>query len=318
MMGNWLKLLRQQHINVTLQTADDFETRILECPGQWMTDSELSQLKSDLVIIAQKTLPGKKLDYGIFAEDENGLDKAIITIVKDKKTGEPLAFNALVILDLTLGEKKFQVLHLGLVMIDPAARSRGLSWVLYGLTCVFLYLRNHLHPIWISSVSQVPAVVGMVSETFSEVYPGPMNSKNRTLMHLLIARQILGEHRKAFGVGDNAKFDEDRFVITNAYTGGSDELKKSYKEATKHRNEIYNDFCKEELNYRRGDDILQIGKIDLNGTRRYFSESVPRNAVVNLSLAALWITLNRLALPMLHWLNDKNQWKTLRPYREDN
>lgn len=28
-----------------------------------------------------------------------------------------------------------------------------------------------MRPLWVSSVTQVPAVVGMVSETFSQVFP---------------------------------------------------------------------------------------------------------------------------------------------------
>ena len=56
-------------------------------------------------------------------------------------------------------------------------------------------------------------------------------------------------HRRVFGVGEDAGFDEARFVITNAYTGGSDNLKKSFDVAPKHRDEAYNDFCREQLDY---------------------------------------------------------------------
>jgi hypothetical protein len=58
-------------------------------------------------------------------------------------------------------------------------------------------------------------------------------------------------HRAVFGVGDEAGFDEARFVITNAYTGGSDALKKSLETAPRHRGERYNAFCARELDYER-------------------------------------------------------------------
>ena len=47
----------------------------------------------------------------------------------------------------------------------------------------------------------------------------------------------------------DAGFDEARFVITNAYTGGSDALKKSLETAPRHRDEQYNAFCARELDY---------------------------------------------------------------------
>ena len=40
-------------------------------------------------------------------------------------------------------------------MVDPDARSRGFSWVLYGLTCVLLFVRNGLRPLYVSNVTQV-------------------------------------------------------------------------------------------------------------------------------------------------------------------
>ena len=48
---------------------------------------------------------------------------------------------------------------------------------------------------------------------------------------------------------DTGLFDEERFVITDAYTGGSDNLKKSFAEAPKHRAPLYNEMCERELDY---------------------------------------------------------------------
>ena len=317
MIGNWYKLMTQSHIDITLNTSSDVETRIMERPGIWMDVTELSKLRDNLLTIAKTTLPKDPLDYGVFSSKSDALSRSIITIVYEKKTNKPIAFNALALIDFELGEKPVNVLHLGLVMIDPEARSKGLSWVLYGLTCVFLFLRNQLRPIWVSNVTQVPAVVGMVGDTFSETYPKPENGNRRTLTHLLIARQIMADHRHVFGVGEDAEFDEDRFIIKNAYTGGSDNLKKTFAQTTKHRKDHYNDFCKEELNYKRGDDVIQLGKIDLNATRRFLTNDVPRGSLLGLTVAGLWILLNRLALPILYWSDNKREWNSLRPYKDD-
>ena len=51
-----------------------------------------------------------------------------------------------------------------IAMVDPDAQGQGLSWVLYGLTTLVLFIRGGLRQKWISNVTQVPAVCGM--------YPG--------------------------------------------------------------------------------------------------------------------------------------------------
>ena len=132
-------------------------------------------------------------------------------------------------------------------------------------------------------MTQVPAVVGMVSETFSDVYPRPGDGPPKDFAKLQLARGIMKGHRHVFGVGDDAVFDEHSFVIENSYTGGSDNLKKTFDEAPKHRDDAYNTFCKERLDYQRGDDFLQIGKIDLNAVRRYITRTVPRELLAGVS-----------------------------------
>src|SRR5947208_14153344 len=92
-----------------------------------------------------------------------------------------------------------QVTHLVLVMVDPDARGQGLSWVLYGLTALVLFARDGLRPKWISSVSQVPAVVGMVGDTFSDVFPSPCPGARQSFAHLQLARGIVRDHRAGFG-----------------------------------------------------------------------------------------------------------------------
>jgi hypothetical protein len=192
-----------------------------------------------------------------------------------------------------------------------------LSWVLYGLTALVLFARDGLRAKWISSVTQVPAVVGMVGDTFSDVFPSLLSGARRSFAHLQLARGIMAEHRAVFGVGEEAGFDEARFVITNAYTGGSDALKKTFEAAPKHRNDNYNDFCARELDYERGDDVLQLGRIDLAGARRYLLSEVPHGSLPSLLAASAVLALQRLVLPVAYWLDDRRAFGTLRPCRND-
>ena len=206
-----------------------------------------------------------------------------------------------------------EVTHLGLVMVDPEVQGQGLSWVLYGLTTLVLFIRGGLRPIWISNVTQVPAVCGMVCQTFSDVFPSPQANSRASFAHLQLARGIMRRHRAVFGVGAEAGFDEARFVISDAYTGGSDALKKSFDVAPKHRDEQYNAFCARELDYARGDDLLQIGRIDLAAARRYLMSEVPSGSLPSLLAASAALALQRLVLPVAHWMDDRRAFGILRP-----
>jgi hypothetical protein len=312
-MSGLLSVISRRRLDLEIKASETFTVRIVEYPGLWMEPDDISRLRQDLRTVAGAATPGATLDYGVFAEAGDALDRSIVTLVYQRDEKRPVAFNALPILTLSLGGKPVSVLHLGLVMIDPAVRSQGLSWVLYGLTCFLMFLRNQLRPLWISNVTQVPAVAGMVAETFSQVFPSPNGALRPRLRQQLIANEIMASQRSAFGVGPDAAFDPDRFVIANAYTGGSDGLKKTFEAAPKHRDPKFNDFCAAELDYDRGDDLLQIGQIDLPAAQRYLLESVPRNALGRLSVAALIVIAQRLVLPVIHWFDGGRPSGILRP-----
>lgn len=313
MIGTALRSLGKRHLDVTIRSGPDMVVRIVERPGLWMTAGELADLSEDLREVASRTLVAGSLTYGVFSGDRSRMEQTIITLVA-RRDGRPVAFNALAVMEVATHPRPTEVLHLGLVMVDPDERSKSLSWVLYGLTCFLIFFRRQFRPVWISNVTQVPAVVGMVSEMFSDVWPRPEGlGERRTLAHLLLARRIMEGHRHIFGVGPEAGFDEARFVITDAYTGGSDDLKKTWEAAPKHRDARYNDFCAEMLDYGRGDDLIQLGRMDLPAIRRYLGREVPRSAVAGLLLAGAMVALRRLVLPVVHWADSRRDWSILRP-----
>ncbi len=311
MIGAAIKSLSQPYLDLSLRSGPDLRVRIVERPGLWMEQAALEALTADLRRIASKTLAAGSLTYGVFSGDASRLRDTIVTLVT-RKDGTPVAFNALALMQVATDHRPTEVLHLGLVMVDPQERSRHLSWVLYGLTCFLIFFRKQFRPVWISNVTQVPAVVGMVSEMFSEVWPQPGPSR-RTLMHQLLARRIMQNHRAVFGVGPEAGFDEARCVITNAYTGGSDDLKKTFAMAAQHRDPRYNAFCAQMLDYQRGDDLIQLGRMDLAAVRGFLARDVPKSALAGLLLTAAMVALRRLILPVVHWADSARDWSILRP-----
>jgi hypothetical protein len=303
----------RHYLDLSLPVGQGRRMRIVERPGLWMEPAKLTELVGQLRRIAARTLNDRDLEYGIFSGDKSRLEATFITLVTDGRSGAPIAFNALPVIPLELDGRAVDLVHLGLVMVDPDQRSKGLSWVLYGLTCFLLFIRNQGRPIWISNVTQVPAVVGMVTETFSEVYPDPKSNAPRKFRHLVLARQIMRGHRHVFGVGPEAGFDEANFIMTNSYTGGSDSLKKTFDEAQKHRQEVFNEFCRTHLDYGRGDDVIQIGKLDLAAARRYLSDMVPKGALGLVAVASIMTLIQRAILPVIQWLDADREFGRLRP-----
>src|SRR5262249_11979574 len=114
-----------------------------------MSPDESARIVDDLRTIARATVPGKTLDYGVLTGARERLERAILTVLYDSKSRQPVAFNALSVMDVTLHGRAAEVIHLGLVMVDRSLRSHGLSWVLYGLTCLVLFVRRQLRPLWL-------------------------------------------------------------------------------------------------------------------------------------------------------------------------
>lgn len=305
--------LRGDFLRLRFRPDRAHSVEIVERPGLWLDGDALGALVDACRRVVAACLGGRQLDYGLFSPDGTAWDRSVITLVR-RRDGKPVAFNAMPLLPVTRGGQADHVLHLGLVMVDPDERGGGLSWILYGLTCFALFVRGGLRPLWISSVTQVPAVVGMVAETFDQVYPGQAGTM-ASFAHRHLAHQIMSGERDAFGVGADAGFDAEAQVITNAYTGGSDNLKKSFAVAAKHRDARYNDFCAAALDYERGDDVLQIGRLDIGTARRFLARSVPRSALPQLAAQGLMIGVQAVIAPLLQWLDADRPLGRLRPAR---
>ncbi len=307
--------LRLRYLKLSMAVGRDLKLRIVERPGLSLRPQVLAALREDLNRVARAVLPIGSLDYGVLGGDRERLENAVITLVYDARTKAPVAFNALSLMDVNLAGRRVEVLHLGLVMVDPALRGRGLSELLYGLTCVLLFLRRQCRPLLLSNVTQVPAVFGMVAETFDQVFPTPERAADPSFAHRTVARQIMARHRHVFGVGQDAVFDEDRSVILNAYTGGSDDLKKTFDAAPKHRCDPYNAMCARELDYGRGDDFLQIGQINAEAARRYLSRIARPRSAPWLAGQLILFAIQSAILPVAHWFAEDQPWGALRPWR---
>src|SRR5437773_6445444 len=122
----WLKAFSQTSIDLTLHTHTGMRTRIVESPGLSLSQQQLDELVSQLRAVAAKTLPAGSLTYGIFSGDREKLSRAVVTLIYEEATGRPVAFNALSVMNVELDGEPEQVIHLGLVMVDPDVQGQGL------------------------------------------------------------------------------------------------------------------------------------------------------------------------------------------------
>ena len=302
----------QRHMFCSIQLPGNLRVLIAERPGLWMAEADLEEWARPCREIARASLDGDDLDYGVFKSSGTFWSESIITLIEDRKTGEALAFNVMRLLPVQLGGREEEIVHLGLTMVHPDARGQSLTSSLYILTCVLYYFRRQCRPFWISSVSQVPAAIGLVGETFVDVFPGMDRDAMPPPRHLALATQIMARHRAAFGVSEDAPFRADRFVIEDAYRGGSDHLKKNFEQAPHHRMDGYNVLCRDELDYARGDDFLQIGRANAEAARRILGRRLSGLTGVGLSLQLASLFLSSLVAPLAQWLNPSRSQGDLR------
>src|SRR6185295_10827501 len=110
----WLAALRQDHLDLTLNASPEIRTRVLDRPGLWMAPEALARVVEDVRTVARATLPDGDLSYGVLGGDPERLKASVITVLYDRKTGKPVAFNALAWMPVTLRGRETRVLHLGL------------------------------------------------------------------------------------------------------------------------------------------------------------------------------------------------------------
>jgi len=235
--------------------------RLVERPGVALASDELRKLVEDLRGVADRCVGDGRLRYGVLSGEQARLAEAVIAGIYRRDTGDMVAFNAMVVLEATVDGRPTRVVHAGLCLVDPGLRSRGLCVALTAAPAILAFLHNRLAPLWFTNVTQVPAAAGVFTTALADVFPAPGRREPPSATHRQIVAQVVGRHRSAFGVGDDAELDTDAFVIRNAYTGGSDWLKKSFAACPKHRDARFNEWCASLLDYERGDDVVQVGRM---------------------------------------------------------
>ena len=276
--------------------------KIYECPGLWCSDSELQKITNDLNIIAKNCHGDKDIpEYGVLEGNREDMSKRLITIAYDRKTKKPIGFSAQIFLDLIDGNFHEKILHLGLIYVDKSVRGKNITYLLSVFPNLLIVLKNGFRDIWISNVTQVPAVVGLVSQNYLDVYPN-IDNNAQSFYHKRLGELIIKDHNHSFGVGKDASYESEKQIIRNAYTGGSDNLKKTFAEAPKHRNEKINELCESSLDYNRGDDFLQLGRLSTFGFIRLYKGKIGSGNILTLSITFISVFCMSIFVPIVRWM----------------
>lgn len=229
-------------------------------PGRWMSDTRLDHLRGMLHDVARYRLDPLPA-YGIFLPGRAPYRNRIVTVAYEDE--RPVAFGAMVWLPLRSEAGTADVLHLGLVVTTPNRLSPHLLWQMYYYPVFYVGFQRFLRPFWISCVSQEPTVIGAVSDGFHAVLPSYRDPSPSNGLRTKIARGLVRDHGHEFGAGGHAALDEGTFVVRGSCRGPSEALRTSYRRAAKYSVRACNEYCRDLLDYERGDELLQLGRANV-------------------------------------------------------
>ncbi|MAF90291.1 MAG: hypothetical protein CL674_03385 [Bdellovibrionaceae bacterium] len=304
----YVLLFESDRFKVRLSISCDLDFLIYECPGLWASDAELKELTDMLLEVAKAGQDGKEMpEYGCLLGDREDLKTRVISIAIDKNEKRAVGFSAQSYVDIVSGNFKERLLHLGLIFVDPSYQGKSVSYLLAMFPNILISIKSGFRDCWVSNVTQVPAVYGLVASNYFYTYPGTSRKFEQGFYHRYLATQLYKNHKSVFGVGEEAEWNSEMQIIENSYTGGADHLKKSFAAAPKHRNPVVNEICEEHLDYERGDDFVQIGKLSPSTFIQLFKSKKSRQTRLQMSINILIFSLAAMILPVLRWFIPNQQ-----------
>jgi hypothetical protein len=235
-----------------------------------MSDGELTRLQDDLRELGRRCL-GEIPNYGVYLRDREPFRNRVITVLRDRDADRILAFSAMLLWHIKLGQHRrlTPVMHLGLVLVAPELRGKKTMYAIYHEPLVRYLFRRAFRPLWITSTTMEPVIAGSVADGFSRVYPHYVESASRlTPVHSQIARTFVRDHGHEIGIWEGATFDEEHFVIRGSSRGACQALMRRFEDTAGYRMDACNVFCRDTLDYSQGDEILQVGRLDLPAIAR--------------------------------------------------
>ncbi len=230
-------------------------------PGKNQDDNNLNQIIDDLNYVNR--LSKRNLEYGIFNEKLNFnekkdfLNKIILCVFYLEK--EPVGFFYQFLIESNK-ETKNMVCHLGLVLI---AKNKGTNIMEYAYRYSILKIYEKYGKCYITNISAVPAIIGIVTKVYDKVWPSH-NSKVRNPYKpykKIVSSLVDNYAKKVFPNPDKIELDYHRFVLRlNSRECGFED---NFFKLPKYDNMPVNVFCYTWLDYNNGEEIVQVGELNM-------------------------------------------------------
>ncbi len=253
----WTSPLPSRGANCMCHTYDQ--------PGRWMSDTELHALHEQLIAVAERSMDDVPT-HRLLQKDRvrEALANRIVSVAVDTVTGEAVGFTAMVCLQ-SLNDV---IVHLGLTMISREYRGRRIQSPLF-TRCLCAPMFNWFTLSYmVTSIAASPAGIGACSDYFCDVFPNYRNPDAKPVpWQLFVARDVLRHQRHEFACSWEANFSEETFVVegsNDAVGGGAPEfIKTDGQFVSRHKSEACNAYCSKVLDIARGDELFQVGRVDI-------------------------------------------------------
>jgi GNAT superfamily N-acetyltransferase len=240
-------------------------------PGISFGKSEFERFHQEILDVAKSSLDEIPY-YQCLTGDIKEYQRLVIAVARDPK-GRMIGFCSAYLLDG--GPGIGEILHLGLTCVRPDARGGGLTHKLTSKVIIGHLARSSwFAPIWISNVACVLSSLGNVGLYFEEVFPSPF-MKKPTNEHLAIAKTIDEKFRWELFIDKEAKFNREKFVFEASVKGNmfqKEETDRRYR----HREEWLNQYYASLMDFRNGDEVLQIGKVSFLAFPKHLARTLKR------------------------------------------
>lgn len=245
-----------------------FTYQTLFYPGKSFSNRKLETLVRELKDVASLCFP-ETPDYQALTGKREELERAIITTARNKD-GKLMGFCSALVLPV---ESVGNVFHTGLTCVHPNARGKKLTHKLTSkLLLKFLMKESMFKETWITNCACVLSSIGNVALYFEDIYPSPYGAEVPTMTHINIANAISENYRDQIAINDSAKFNMKSFVFEGSVEGTLFE-KDAEDQRFHHRNLELTNYYKNLLDFDRGDEVLQVGKVSMMTFPKYMAKT---------------------------------------------
>ncbi|MCX8125255.1 MAG: GNAT family N-acetyltransferase [Spirochaetes bacterium] len=240
-----------------------YKYQILHKPGTYMSDPEIKKLVHEIREVAA-TAFNPIPEYQAMCGTREELSDKVIALAWDKNTLAGFASTVELYIP-GIGN----ILHLGLTVVRPEHRSNGLTHLLMqkAITSYILKHAIYFDKLWITNCAAVLSSLVNVALHFEQVYPSPKNV-TYTAQHKIIAETINVLYRNKLYIRHDSIFDEKNHIFKGSIKGTvfqKDANDTSYY----HRNSTYNNYYKNLMDFKNGDEVLQVGYASIPAAIRH-------------------------------------------------